>query len=179
MHIDNYNAHKGRGMSGKRHSPESIAKMRKSSLGQVPWNKGKKMSDSTRAKMSQISKGNKNMLGKIHSPETRAKISASRLGKATGINHPHWKGGTSKNQDVSNARRKERLRLAGGFHTEHEWELLKIQYNNTCPACMDKSKKLTKDHIIPISKGGSNNIENIQPLCKRCNSKKHTITHKY
>jgi len=31
---------------------------------------------------------------------------------------------------------------------------------------------LTKDHIVPSSKGGENHIENYQTLCKECNEKK-------
>lgn len=31
---------------------------------------------------------------------------------------------------------------------------------------------LTKDHVIPRSKGGKNNLNNYQTLCVRCNSKK-------
>lgn len=31
---------------------------------------------------------------------------------------------------------------------------------------------LTVDHIIPKSRGGSNNPENLQPMCRKCNSSK-------
>ena len=34
-------------------------------------------------------------------------------------------------------------------------------------------KKLTVDHIVPVSLGGKNTIDNLQPLCLTCNSKKH------
>ena len=60
-----------------------------------------------------------------------------------------------------------------GSHTELEWEDRKKQYGFRCFYCGKKNKKLTKDHIIPISSGGENVIGNIIPACKSCNSKKH------
>jgi len=70
---------------------------------------------------------------------------------------------------------------ADGFHTIGEWELLKKQYNYACPSCGRKEPnvKLSRDHIIPLSKRGSDYISNIQPLCKGCNSRKHTKSHKF
>lgn len=40
-----------------------------------------------------------------------------------------------------------------------------------CAICKT-TEKLTVDHIIPLSKGGSNDLNNLQILCKSCNSKK-------
>ena len=43
--------------------------------------------------------------------------------------------------------------------------------NYTCQSC-GATDNLTIDHIIPVSKGGGNENENLQTLCGSCNSKK-------
>jgi len=73
---------------------------------------------------------------------------------------------------------KARKKGAVGGYTPQEWDKLCEVYNHTCPACKEP-KPLTVDHIIPLSKGGSNYINNIQPLCQSCNSKKRTKIIKY
>jgi len=59
-----------------------------------------------------------------------------------------------------------------GSHTAQEWLDKKAQYGFRCAYCHRKLKRLTKDHIVPLSKNGTNYIYNIVPACKRCNSSK-------
>lgn len=63
---------------------------------------------------------------------------------------------------------------AEGSHTTQQWIELVEKYNYCCLKCKKQFpiEKLTQDHVVPLSKGGSNYIENIQPLCRSCNTGK-------
>lgn len=56
-----------------------------------------------------------------------------------------------------------------------EWLFIIGLINGKCLACGEPPEDLiTLDHVIPMAKGGLNKIENVQPLCLRCNLKKGT-----
>jgi len=52
-----------------------------------------------------------------------------------------------------------------------EWDALMKKYDYRCVCCGEK-KKLTIDHVIPVSKGGGSEMSNVQPLCRECNRMK-------
>jgi hypothetical protein len=71
--------------------------------------------------------------------------------------------------------RRELLRKCTLHHTDEQWRELLKRYI-ACPSCHRKWNekiKPTRDHIIPLTAGGNDNIENIQPLCLTCNVRKH------
>lgn len=76
-----------------------------------------------------------------------------------------------KNQEYCNRHRTRKLANGGDF-TAAAWATLCAQYDYHCLAC-GRRTELTVDHVVPVSRGGSNDISNIQPLCQSCNSSKH------
>ena len=59
--------------------------------------------------------------------------------------------------------------------TAKEWIDILKEYKFRCAYCGKEFTlfdRETRDHVIPISKGGDNTKENIVPACQSCNSKK-------
>jgi 5-methylcytosine-specific restriction endonuclease McrA len=44
-------------------------------------------------------------------------------------------------------------------------------YGKQC-LCCGSTKQISLDHVVSVKNGGENSIENLQPLCKSCNSTK-------
>src|SRR3990167_7445241 len=70
-----------------------------------------------------------------------------------------------------NGKHRRRQLEKTGRITAKEWALKLKQYQYKCVYC-ESDENIEMDHIIPLSKGGDHNINNIQPLCRSCNAKK-------
>lgn len=68
-------------------------------------------------------------------------------------------------------RGRARKAAAGGSHTVAQWLAVVQRQGGACTHCKAIAP-LTRDHVIPVSRGGSDDIQNIQALCRPCNSRK-------
>lgn len=89
-----------------------------------------------------------------------------------------WKQSNPDRVLTINRARAARKQNAPGSHTTDQWLYLCMWFGNCC-VCCGITDKLTADHVMPLSRGGSNSIDNLQPLCGLCNSRKHTQTVDY
>lgn len=56
--------------------------------------------------------------------------------------------------------------------TERQWRILVRAYEGACAYCGRKGMTLTRDHVVPITKGGLDTRDNVVPSCAPCNEKK-------
>lgn len=116
-----------------------------------------------------------------------------------GPNHPMWVDGRDKDREFQrryrreiylrsakvrntkkeHARRRKLLKKAvPGSHTRDEWIALLERYGWRCAYCGEKMTETpgplqaTRDHVVPITCGGTDDISNIVPACMRCNARK-------
>lgn len=104
----------------------------------------------------------------MHKYYTRHRDSVLSANKA-------WKDANPEKRHAHNQARRSRYIGASGHFTAEEFSALCDAYDNSCAYCGEPGK-LEADHDVPLSRGGSNYIENIRPACGTCNRRKHTKT---
>lgn len=62
--------------------------------------------------------------------------------------------------------------------TDYEKKTVYAKYNGCCAICGKPVKfdKLTIDHKTPLSKGGTNEMSNLQLACRECNLMKNGLS---
>jgi 5-methylcytosine-specific restriction endonuclease McrA len=59
----------------------------------------------------------------------------------------------------------------------NEWQVVLAVFGEFCLRC--GSPEITRDHIVPRSRGGKNDRWNLQPLCGECNRLKGSLVRDY
>lgn len=105
---------------------------------------------------------------------SKAETSRFCSARCTGIGQRVYPNPKIRTREKTHRRRirESAAKLAAPAHTWEQWEDIMRRAKFRCVKC-GKKKVLTRDHIIPLSKGGTDDITNIQPLCRPCNSRKH------
>lgn len=101
------------------------------------------------------------------------------------IHKNHWKTAYEKLlKKAYNLRQKLQERgeehdLETTIETGDLHQLLHSTYGQPCPYCKAQLKyqNMSCDHIVPLEQGGTNNLQNLRVVCKRCNTRKGPLTH--
>lgn len=73
-------------------------------------------------------------------------------------------------------RRNAAERNAPGAFTWSEFMRIAQRFNFCCAYCGERSTaQLDPDHVVPLSRGGSNSTTNLLPACRQCNGDKRDL----
>ncbi len=76
--------------------------------------------------------------------------------------------------------RKEKKNGPDATLTPEQWQEIVDRFESRCAYCgielqkgsRSKRHKLTQDHVIPLSRGGTHSADNVVPACPQCNTEK-------
>jgi 5-methylcytosine-specific restriction endonuclease McrA len=74
------------------------------------------------------------------------------------------------------ARRRARETGASGSYTWSEVTRVYLDLGSVCAYCHQPAPNFEPDHVVPLSRGGSNSITNVVPSCPLCNSDKRDLS---
>jgi len=100
--------------------------------------------------------------------------------------HPDWVGTCSTGCAALKYKRARAIRKAyarsitrltplSGSFSAFEWGLRIREFGRCCAYCHQRVDHLHVEHVIPISRNGSNLIANVVPACQSCNAEKGTL----
>ena len=103
----------------------------------------------------------------------KSKIRARKNKEKIAIRKKNWaKNNPEKIRAQTERRRIRKLQNKEYLITEKEYKKL---YSQPCVYCGSK-KRITMDHVIPVSRGGTHGIGNLVSACLSCNSSKRDKT---
>lgn len=81
--------------------------------------------------------------------------------------------------DIWMNNRRMRVKNAPGTCTPEQWAAILEEFNRCCAYCLRHESvagKMSIDHMTPLTRGGTNDPENLVPACRPCNSSKNDKT---
>lgn len=117
--------------------------------------------------------------GRVLSPEWRKALSEGRKAsaKCKGPNLYNWKGGAEHRREVNRLKYHHR-KAQGKLDPLFLQVLIRLQCYRClyCEQLLKKGRSTHIEHLVPVTRGGTNEWFNLVYACQSCNSKKHDKT---
>ena len=77
---------------------------------------------------------------------------------------------------AARSKRVHQLKTSAFDLTTAQWQERIDEFNGYCAYCLRPMKKVTQDHMTPLSRNGNHTLSNVVPCCQSCNSRKNKRT---
>ncbi|GIG62944.1 hypothetical protein Lfu02_73160 [Longispora fulva] len=82
-----------------------------------------------------------------------------------------WKDRNPDRVNWHTRKRRNRIVAAIGSHTDREWREMLRRHAGRCAYCGKQA--VERDHVVPLTRGGSDFVSNLLPACRGCNCSKN------